>query len=164
MDALIELGVDVNATDDRGYTVLTTIAVTAFDHKIKEHFASVQKCLRAGAHVNKKNEDGETALKLFKHSPLPKIFCKLLEAAGETKENNNKETESNTIGTLKHLCREIIRKHLLGIRTVNLFCRVPLLGLPSLLNQYILYDVSLDQEYTDESNTDTDYNERNHQA
>ena len=46
---------------------------------------------------------------------------------------------------LKHFCREAIRKHLLGIdENINLFQRIPKLGLPSLLVNYLLYYASLD--------------------
>ena len=46
---------------------------------------------------------------------------------------------------LKHLCREAIRAHLIDIdRYTHLFGRIPRLGLPSLLSQYLLYHSSLD--------------------
>ena len=164
LDALLESGVDVNANDCNGFTALTMIGVSAFDYKTKELFACMQKCLRAGAHVNKKNNDGDGALKLFGDSELPKIFCKLLEAAGETKENTCYDDPVKCVGTLKHLCREIIRKRLLQMSPVNLFCRVPLLGLPSIVTQYILYDMSLDQEDEDENTTDSGNENNDHQA
>ena len=46
--------------------------------------------------------------------------------------------------SLRASCRQKIRKHLLDInRHGNLFCRIPRLGLPSLLSRYLLYYVSL---------------------
>ena len=42
---------------------------------------------------------------------------------------------------------KVIRKHLLEVSQVNLFVRVPKLGLPRVLQEYLLYNVSL-------SNTD----------
>ena len=71
----------------------------------------------------------------------------LLYAAGETIDetkvhipDNLKPPELN----LKHLCRETIRKQLIQLSPVNLFHRVPKLGLPPLLARYVLYSVSLD--------------------
>ena len=46
--------------------------------------------------------------------------------------------------SLKHLCRQCIRKHLLQMSPVNLFVWVPQLGLPTLLQEYLLCNVSLD--------------------
>ena len=46
---------------------------------------------------------------------------------------------------LKHLCREAIRKHLIGLDPhEHLFGRIPKLGLPSLVTVFLLYDCSLD--------------------
>ena len=48
---------------------------------------------------------------------------------------------------LKHLCREAIRKHLIDVDPhENLFVRIPQLGLPSLVVDYLLYDCSLECE------------------
>ena len=45
---------------------------------------------------------------------------------------------------LKHMCREAIRRNLMRIdRKRNLFLRIPKLGLPPSLSQYLLYHVSL---------------------
>ena len=45
---------------------------------------------------------------------------------------------------LSYLCRESIRKHLLGLHShLNLFVRVPRLGLPAALQSYLLYDKSI---------------------
>ena len=47
---------------------------------------------------------------------------------------------------LKHLCREAIRKHLIDVDPhEHLFGRIPELGLPSLVTEYLLYDYSLDE-------------------
>ena len=48
---------------------------------------------------------------------------------------------------LSHLCREVIRKHLLKLDLhTNLFVRAPQLGLPKSLTSYILYDQSLEDD------------------
>ena len=43
---------------------------------------------------------------------------------------------------LKRICRRAIREHLLSISRVNLFVRVPHMGLPALLREYLLFYVS----------------------
>ena len=46
--------------------------------------------------------------------------------------------------TLKDVCREAIRKHLLNINPhLNLFMRIPQLGLPTRLASYLLYEEDL---------------------
>ena len=45
---------------------------------------------------------------------------------------------------LMHICRQTIREHLLQMSRVNLFVRVPHLGLPSLLAEFLLYDLSVE--------------------
>ena len=45
---------------------------------------------------------------------------------------------------LSHLCRDVIREHLLELDThKNLFVRVPRLGLPAGLARYLVFDMSL---------------------
>ena len=45
---------------------------------------------------------------------------------------------------LKHLCREAIRNHLITLDPhAHLFKRIPRLGLPSGLNNYLLYNMSI---------------------
>ena len=47
---------------------------------------------------------------------------------------------------LKHLCRESIRKHLINLNPHELlFRRVPQLGLPSLVNDYLLFGISIEE-------------------
>ena len=48
------------------------------------------------------------------------------------------------LSTLKGLSRETIRKHLLQISPVNLFCRIPQLQLPDIITAYLLYNMSLE--------------------
>ena len=40
---------------------------------------------------------------------------------------------------LSHLCREIIRNHLLQMSNMNLFARIPKLGLPKPLEKFLLF-------------------------
>ena len=45
---------------------------------------------------------------------------------------------------LKHLCRVAIRKHLIKVNPhLRLFDRIPQLGLPASLSQYLLYNVTI---------------------
>ena len=49
------------------------------------------------------------------------------------------------------MCREVIRKHLLKLDPhSNLFVRIPELTLPSALNKYLLFNVSLDDDDGDD--------------
>ena len=95
----------------------------------------------------------------------------LLFAAGETMDgiNDDKIPEflkfRDVKHTLKHICREAIRKHLLKLDPLqHLFSRIPKLGLPSSLNSYLLYYMSLDvkpnkvfdSEYDDDDNDSDD--------
>ena len=52
---------------------------------------------------------------------------------------------------LKHLCREAIKKHLLELDPhTHLFGRVPRLGLPKSLTEYLLYNQTLDDDQDDD--------------
>ena len=59
--------------------------------------------------------------------------------------------------SLKHLCRKAIRNHLLQMRPVNLFVGVPQLGLPTLLQEYLLFNVALDDDDDDDTDDDEKY-------
>ena len=62
--------------------------------------------------------------------------------------------------SLKHLCREAIRKHLLELDPhSHLFGRVPKLGLPTLLNEYLLYDVTFENDDQNCSNCEEEEEE-----
>ena len=66
--------------------------------------------------------------------------------------------------SLKHMCREAIRKRLLELEPhSNLFSRIPELGLPSSLQSYLLFHVSLNQEDSgiDRINNDDDDSDSN---
>ena len=59
--------------------------------------------------------------------------------------------------SLKEKCREAIRKHLLDIDPHgNLFHRIPKIGLPSVLNEYVLFDMSIDNDNDDDGDDDDD--------
>ena len=108
--------------------------------------------LKLGAHVNKTNKFGLNALNAHlsstKTDQLEEMIM-LLHAAGEmvnTKKNSVPEClqEKELEMCLQHMCRQTIRKHLIFLNLrVNLFVRIPQLGLPSLLTSYLLYGVSV---------------------
>ena len=78
---------------------------------------------------------------------------KLLYAAGETLDGTEEylipeelKFEDEKL-ELKHICREIIRKHLLKLDPhQHLFSRIPRLGLPSIVTEYLLFNQSLDDD------------------
>ena len=116
--------------------------------------------LKSGAHIDKVNLDGQNALtfKLCETSPeemlkpVHKEITMVLFAAGETINGKipndlpdylQQVTELNLC--LKDMCRITIRKRLVNVHPhQNLFHVVPQLGLPSLVAEYLLYDMSIE--------------------
>ena len=113
-----------------------------------------------------------SSLKLWDESHKKDIpFGMLLFAAGASPRNETDEEDNNSIPEflqfqnikydLKHMCREAIRRNLMRIdRKRNLFLRIPKLGLPPSLSQYLLYHLSLyvrpGLKYDDDDDDDDD--------
>ena len=88
--------------------------------------------MESGADVNFVAANGETALELATKNGHTECV-ELLNAAADV----------NLKLILKHICRRMIRKHLLKLdRHRNLFVNIPQLGLPSIITEYLLYGVS----------------------
>ena len=154
LEFLVRAGADVNAMDKDNNTALITVANNLRGTK----FATkcVKLLLSAGAEVNMRNNRNFNALSgcIMSHvgGPLNRKLCMMLFAAGETiveavDKTQNPVPEFLLLNDLQlclnHLCREAIRKHLLQMSQVNLFIRVPELGLPSLIVDFLLYGVEL---------------------
>ena len=141
VNVLLEAGVDVNEFRHDGSTSL----IISGEHG---NIAMVKKLLQAGAHINIFNNRGENALKahLSCYGFGPNGTAILLYAAGELSEIPDIMKKDIPEMDLKHLCRQMIRKHLILMCNphLHLFGRIPLLKLDSLLNEYLLYNVSLD--------------------
>ena len=163
MQALLNAGADVNTNDINGNTTLIIAAGLGCSRRSQ----SIRLLLQAGARVNKRNKLGLNALEhyLTQHASVSKQIALLLYAAGEILENDTIETSmygyvniirvvvpefielSKLKLSLKHNCRQTIRKHLTLLDPhKQLFGRVPKLGLPSSLTRYLLYGVSLDED------------------
>ena len=175
MNMLLEAGADVNITDYDGSTVLHFWLNRNYLRNEKNCLQCIKRLLRAGIRINMPKGWllGKTTLQIlldYKNiykddDPKTEIYKKhvyLLYAAGETLDG----TEGKKIPEelkfeeeklkLKHICREAIRKHLLKLdRHANLFVRVPDLGLPRILTEYMLYDQSLDKD-NDDGDSDND--------
>lgn len=157
---LIEAGANVNSEDAQGRTALQLAA-------FRKRLNTVKELLRAEAHVNITTKNGRNALQcvsVFKIWKLVDVMNILLFAAGETADTKFKcqiqeAIDSETQLNLKEMCRKVIRKHLLKMSPVNLFCRVPLLGLPSLLNEFLLFKVNLDDVVSIDNERDDDYDQ-----
>ena len=116
--------------------------------------------LKNGAQIGRRDHLGRDSLQVtFQPNPKgTKDIQMLLFAAGETPGGPTVLTGDGRITDipkffteltenldLKHLCREAIRKHLIVVDPhQHLFERVPQLGLPSLVTEYMLYYCSLD--------------------
>ena len=168
--SIAKAGVDVNLANNRK----TALIMLAEDIDNTDAGTSLiptaMLLLKLGAHVNKVNHFGNNALRCHIRNGrgLNKRLAMSLFAAGE-KIHDTPVSSLRLYGfyiiekypvpefllnndlklCLKHLCREAIRKHLIDLDPhENLFNRIPKLGLPSLVNEYLLYDVSLDLKKT----------------
>ena len=166
VDMLLKAGADMNVTDNDG----SNDGSTALHLQIPGYFLGIPNCsqqkklLRAGIHINRFNRSrGENAVgsHLGKTSNTGPLM--LLYAAGETLEGTAEDKIPEELKfedeklELKHTCREAIRKHLLKLDPhQHLFSRIPELGLPSLMTEYLLFNQSLDDD-SDDDNDDADW-------
>ena len=155
---LIKAGADVNIPSCNG-------GVLALDSHSRLQSACL--LLKADVKINIFNHNNVNTLKRHiaeQHPYVNRKMCMLLFAAGEIiddiiikkfHDNGNVEQVKVpdflfSLSCLQHLCRETIRKHLISLDPhKHLFGRVPRLGLPTLLTDYLLYDVSLDDVDSD---------------
>ena len=165
---LIQAGADVNIADDESNTVLIKAGTLAgVDPTKRQSACSVFKLLlKAGAHVNKINSCHQNALQhcIAESHVINEDIVILLYAAGETLDGptvprfgvyrsanaqyvnvpdyllNYRDVKTS----LRHMCRQTIRKQLMKFSPVNLFVKIRQLRnyLPKPMLNYLLYSVS----------------------
>ena len=157
MDILIKAGADVNAIDGYDSTALFT-----------GNRRCVKVLLRADILINHFRFDGVKAIKYAALTDWGHDAAKLnlLYAAGETLKNIPKDKIPHCLRfedcklQLKHICRQVIRKHLLKLDPhQHLFGRIPKLELPELLNRYLLYNETLDDDESPDDDKSLDDDE-----
>ena len=162
---LIQAGADVNIADDESNTVLIKAGTLAgVDPTKRQSACSVIKLLlKAGAHVNKINSCHQNALQhcIAESHVINEGIVMLLYAAGETLDGptvprfgvyrsanaqcvNVPDYLLNRDTSLRHMCRQTIRKQLMMFSPVNLFVKIRQLRnyLPKPMLNYLLYSVS----------------------
>ena len=169
-ELLIKAGANVNVTDSAGFTVLKKVVHKAdifFLSGLIFMYSQTLNCvnlfLKSGAHVNTSRITPTRSPREHveqRKSPSRTKLLTILHAAGEytegaTVERVSPDGSTRYIGVvdsmvedryqLQNLCREVIRRQLLQVEPpVNLFVKVPRLGLPRLLGRYLLYNRTLD--------------------
>ena len=151
-ELLLEAGADMNDVDCVGRTALVLAAILA-------DVEFVKLLLGEGVHISKLNTDGDGAVTYYLENHLwdedilkvkDDEIVKILYVAGETVRNyltavHPIEDTNNKI-CLKQMCRKTIRHRLLELNLhLHLFDRIPLLHLPSSLESFLLYEMSLEQ-------------------
>ena len=156
LQMLIEAGADVNKSGINGYPNLISAATRS------ACIDCVRILLKAGAHINQPYLPSQDFLQYLSQIEDKRKCAVLLYVAGEQVDSTTLE-KNELLGditpveiaeylqftdlklSLKHMCRQSIRKHLIQLNPhLHLFDRLNKLGLPSLLNDYLLYGFSLD--------------------
>ena len=131
VELLLKAGADVNvkANNTMRRTETDIMQITALLAAAEScNTGCVRMLLKAGAHINTPNKPGQ------------RDYGGRIRIIDTPEYLDLSELEL----CLKHICREAIRSHFLEINPhLHLFDRVPPLGLPTSLSEYILYHVSL---------------------
>ena len=119
--------------------------------------------------MNVRNSSGNNAAEAYLEiEDEPDVnLVMLLIAAGERVDEDTVETWDDERGdfndcvvkdrlSLRHICRDMIRERMLQHSPVNLFLRIPQMALPSMIIDYLLYNMSLDQDYDSDDDDDDD--------
>ena len=173
-ELFIKSGADAKQLDKNKLSVLNIVASNAsvnaaYAGVVARTYGCFRLFLREGAPIN--TPGYANAIRCYLRMAESRVgqIPILLVAAGEEIEEAFKRDileaylsrEEQDETSLKHMCRESIRDHLIKTdRHRNLFLSVPKLDIPSSLSSYLLYDVSLDDEYvyveSDDDDVDTD--------
>ena len=163
VEMLIDAGADANITDNRDVSALLAVALkTAGKAQVPgvlgRGFRCMQLLLKAGSPINKVDGNGWNAFFAIEERAFalqPQILILLLAAGewtlpGEYEETVEYAGKNEPEMTLKNLCRVAVRNHMVEVRPhENLFMRVPKLKVFPNIESYLLYDVSLDDEYVE---------------
>ena len=159
---LIQGGADVNFKNKWKRTALMYAADGG-------HTSCLELLLEAGADVNMRDHKGQTAIYYpteFGYVECVKILIgagaalscvpltrhrkcdEILVAAGAdvNQEEEKRIFQEEAEIRLSSLCRDVIRDHLKKMSNVNLFVMVPRLGLPKLLERFLLHNISLNDD------------------
>ena len=140
---LLKAGADINKKSEKGYTCLMFAARYG-------NYKCVRELLRVEAEIKHRNHLGYSALDTYlafvKDEKCKKKISQLLYEAEEKMCSSYAEVrciyrkealEKAPEICLSHTCRGFLRKHLVDVDShQNLFCQIPLLGLPSSVNEY----------------------------
>ena len=149
---LLESGADVNIANKSGEAALT-IAAAIGNIRVTKHL------LKANCRINMVQN---ALMSHLEFQPYNADLVSLLFAAGEILDDDGlKDVAEDVLQLkelriqLKHICREAVRKHLLNLDPhQHLFGRIPHLGLPEIITQYLLYDQSLTDDDDDDDDDD----------
>ena len=156
VEDLIETGADVDWCNLNLYCCSPKILRVLFRAGVKitegwDFTSAVQNLADLALYVDVNNNYKPGDIMHISNDDL-KETARLLYAAGETLDESRVkrpdflqfETQETNLMTI---CRRKIRQHLLQMSSVNLFYRMPRLGLPDSLCKYLLYNVGdLDDE------------------
>ena len=153
---LLEAGAEVK--DDVNSTYINEAVECGFS-SLKDHlkmYRCIQLLLKNGAYINQSR--GKNALEVVINDGFTGPVQELLLAAGNTINERYKSLiwswhliSDEEEFSLKHLSREAVRKQMITAHPHdNLFQTVPKLGIPSILESYLVYDISVnDDDYSD---------------
>ena len=143
---LLQAGAHVRMTNKDGLPNYVVHCIKQLDlHSGKNQVnREIIRILQVAGEINRKEEINEGLRRVLgrptSRDPGGKIAERKIKKAREYL------FDDETTLCLKDICRRAIREHLLQMSRVNLFVRVPYLGLPPSLAKYLLYDVSLDSQ------------------
>ena len=161
LDVLIKAGADVNFRnidwERNEYSALEEVIEDySTSHLSAEKLQCIRLLLKAGARVNSRAllHIWDWQLDLSPdHLAQRLLIPTLLRAAGDTSylralnsHDPDAKERQNLRLTLRHICRETIRNHLIELNSINLFVKVPRLGLPPALARFLLYHESLSED------------------
>ena len=145
---LIRAGADVNIADNNKFTALYEVCNSG-----RNVLDNVEMLLTTGADVNMKTARGDNIISTYckeSHRNREEMInvLRLLLSAGGTINNVTRDIRNDiSLDTdifLMNICKERIRTHLLENGYSNLFVSVPKLGLPTLLQNFLLNNISLE--------------------
>ena len=151
VNSLLDAGADVNTV-----TTNPKISTPLLEAVCNGSKFLVRRLLQANAKINIVDSNGYNVLSHHIARGLySREICWLLYVAGEKPmcgvyvPEYLKRADSSRLD-LNHICRQAIRKHLLNADPYShLFGRIPRLGLPSIVTEYLLYELSLDDDEVD---------------